>query len=252
MLEFQHVSVSCQRTPILKDISVSFRKGEITAVIGPNGCGKTTLMQCLNGSSTVTAGRIFLDGKDYLKIPLRKRATKLAFLPQVRTVIPTLPVRTLVEHGRFPYLGFYRKKTAEDIAIVNRSMELVHVEQYSSQYADTLSGGIRQRVFFALALAQDCGCLVLDEPTTYLDLAGQRDFFSLLHHLKEQGKTIVLVLHDLGQAVRTADRLVVMKDRQIAATGTPEECLSGNVIQEVFHTRWKKFTDEEGTYYFFE
>lgn len=252
MLEFCHVSAACGQTPILKDISVSFPDGEITAVIGPNGCGKTTLMQCLNGSSSVTSGQILLGGRDYLKLPLRERATILSFLPQVRTVIPTLPVKTLVEHGRFPHLGFYRRKTSEDVEIVQRSMEFTHVDQYAAQNTDTLSGGIRQRVFFALVLAQNCDYLVLDEPTTYLDLAGQRDFFAMLRTLKSEGKTVILTLHDLNQAVRIADRLVVMDNQKIAVAGTPEECLSQHIIEEIFHTRWKKFTDAEGTYYFFE
>lgn len=111
MLEFRNVSVSCGRTPILSSLSVSFPKGCITALIGPNGCGKTTLLQCLNGMSTVTSGEIFLDGLNYLQLPLKERARRISFLPQVRTVIPSIPARMLVEHGRFPYLGFSRRKT---------------------------------------------------------------------------------------------------------------------------------------------
>lgn len=252
MLEFSHVSVSCGHTPILKDISVSFLPGQITTLIGPNGCGKTTLLQCLNGVSKVTAGSIRLNGEDYLKLPPKVRAQQLAFLPQVRMVIPTLPVRTLVEHGRFPYLGFSRKKTNRDREIVDQAMEFAHVQDYADCYTDTLSGGIRQRVFFAMILAQDCDYIVLDEPTTYLDISGQRDFLAMAGRLKEQGKTVILILHDLGQAIRISDKLIVMNDRKIEAAGTPEECLNSHVIDRVFGTRLKRFTDEEGEYYFFE
>lgn len=252
MLEFSHVSVSCGRTPILEDISVSFPAGQITTLIGPNGCGKTTLLQCLNGVSKVTAGSIRLNGKDYLKLPPKERARELAFLPQVRTIIPTLPTKTLVEHGRFPHLGFSRKKSKKDVEIVERAMAFTHVTEYADCYVDTLSGGIRQRVFFAMVLAQDCDYIVLDEPTTYLDISGQREFLEMVCTLKEQGKTVILILHDISQALRISDRMLVMNDRKIAAVGTPEECLASHVIEDVFRTQIRTFTDGEGTYYFFE
>lgn len=251
MLEFCHVNVSCGLVPILNDISVTFPTCEITAVIGPNGCGKTTLLQCLNGSSKVTAGSIRLDEMDYLAMPLKERARRLSFLPQVRTIIPALPVRTLVEHGRFPHLGFSRRKSQKDIAIVENAMDFTHVSPYAAQYADTLSGGIRQRAFFAMTLAQDCDYIVLDEPTTYLDLNGQREFMEMIVQLKKQGKTVILVLHDLGQALRISDTLVIMQDKKIAATATPKECLQQHIIEDVFDVHIKEFSDDEGCYYFF-
>ena len=252
MLEFSHVCASCGHDPILNDISLAFPDGQITALIGPNGCGKTTLLQCFNGVSNVTSGDILLNGTKFLSLPPKERARQLSFLPQVRTIIPALPAKTLVEHGRFPHLGFSRKKSREDIEIVKRSMEFTHTAEYADCYVDTLSGGIRQRVFFAMVLAQDCDYIVLDEPTTYLDLPGQRDFLSMIKQLKEQGKTIIVVLHDLSQAIRLADRLVVMKDRSIVASGTPEECLASHILEDVFDTRIKHFSDKEGEYYFFE
>lgn len=252
MLDFSHISASCGHTPILEDLSLTIPRGQITTVIGPNGCGKTTLLQCLNGISRVTSGSIRLDGKDYLALSAKERAKRLAFLPQVRTIIPTLPVRTLVEHGRFPHLGFVRRMNEEDRFLVKQAMEFTGVSQYAEQYVDTLSGGIRQRVFFAMILAQDCEILVLDEPTTYLDLPGQREFLSMLDILRAQGRTILLVLHDLSRAIRISDNLVVMQDRKIAAAGTPAECLQQHVIEEVFRTKWKRFTDEDGEYDFFE
>lgn len=252
MLDFHHVSVSCQRTAILNDISVSFPKGAITTIIGPNGCGKTTLLQCLNGVSKVTSGSISLDGADFLKLSAKERAMQLAFLPQVRTIIPAIPVRTLVEHGRFPYLGFSRKKSEEDIRLVKNAMEFTHISEYADQYVDTLSGGMRQRVFFAMILAQNCDCIVLDEPTTYLDLSGQRDFLSMLSTLRNEGRTIILVLHDLNQAIRISDYLVVMEKRKIAAVGTPEKCLSSHIITEVFNANCHKFQENGKNYYFFD
>ncbi len=252
MLEFIQVSAAYGQIPILENISLTIPKGQISTIIGPNGCGKSTLLQCLNGTAKVTAGSIRLEGKDFLALPPRERARNLAFLPQVRTVIPTLPVHTLVEHGRFPYLGFSRKMTKTDHQIVRDAMEFAGVGKYASQHVDTLSGGIRQRVFFAMILAQGCELLVLDEPTTYLDLEGQRHLLSLLLCLKEQGKTVLLVLHDLNQAIRISDRLIVMNDKKIAAAGTPKECLQQHVVEDIFHVTIKEFTDQNGSYYFFE
>ncbi len=252
MLEYRHVSVSCGRTPILKDISLSFPTGKITTLIGPNGCGKTTLLQCLNGLSKVTSGHIFLEGEDYLRLSPRDRAQKLAFLPQGRTLIPSLPVKTLVEHGRFPYLGFSRKKTKEDSDLVQAAMDFAHVSQYAQQSVDTLSGGTRQRVFFAMTLAQNCDTIVLDEPTTYLDPENQRIFLDMLKQLRSQGKTLILTLHDLNHAFRISDRLALMKGSEIAAFDSPDQCLQSHMIEEVFHVKWKRFEDKDGFYYFFD
>lgn len=251
MLNFKNVYASCGGTPILSDINLHIKKGEITTVIGPNGCGKTTLLQCLNGSTKVTSGKIFLDGMNFLALPPKERAKMVSFLPQVRTIIPSLPTHTLVEHGRFPYLGFSRRPDSHDRRIVQAAMDFAQVSEYSSQYTDTLSGGIRQRVFFSMVLAQDCDMLVLDEPTTYLDPAGQLHFLKMLDRLRADGKTILLVLHDLNQAFCISDTLVVMNDRKIAALGTPEECLKQHVIEDVFKVSFKKFKDDDGEYYFF-
>lgn len=251
MLDFKNVCASCGGAPILSDINLHIKKGEITTVIGPNGCGKTTLLQCLNGSTKVTSGRIFIEGRDFLALPSKERAKTVAFLPQVRTIIPSLPTHTLVEHGRFPYLGFSRRPDGKDRKIVEAAMDFAQVSEYSSQYTDTLSGGIRQRVFFSMVLAQDCDLLVLDEPTTYLDPSGQLHFLKMLDRLRSDGRTILLVLHDLNQAFSISDTLVVMHDRKIAALGTPEECQRQHVIEDVFNVHIKKFRDEDGEYYFF-
>lgn len=252
MLEYRHISVSCNRTPILDDITITFPKGKITTVIGPNGCGKTTLLQCLNGVSQVTGGQIFLNGADYLALSLKERAKSLSFLPQVRTIIPTLPVKTLIEHGRFPYLGFSRKKTKEDIELVQKAMDFTKVSEFADQYTDTLSGGIRQRVFFAMTLAQNCDVIVLDEPTTYLDMRAQKEFLDMLKILRARGKTIILTLHDLNHAIQISDYLMVMNNRKMAFCGTPYECLDRNIIENVFDVTCKRFEDKEGVYYFFE
>ena len=130
-------------------------------------------------------------------------------------------------------------------------MDFTHVTAYSEQNADTLSGGIRQRVFFSMILAQDSQIIVMDEPVTYLDLEGKRNFFDMLKKLRQSGKTIILVLHELSDAIRISDNIVIMNDRKIVAHGTPDECISSHIIEDVFHTTYKKFSDEDGDYYIF-
>lgn len=195
---------------------------------------------------------ILLESQNFLQLSLKERARKVSFLPQVRSIIPAIPARMLVEHGRFPYLGFSRKKTEQDKRIVEHALSFTHTAPYADQSTDTLSGGIRQRVFFAMTLAQDCDYLVLDEPTTYLDPDGQKDLLSMILKLKEQGKTVIVTLHDLSQAIRLADYLVIMDNRKIVAKDTPQTCLKKNIIQDVFHVSYKQFQDEEGVYYFFQ
>lgn len=251
MLRFEHVSVSCRHTPILEDITVTFPKGKITTIIGPNGCGKTTLLQCLNGTSHIDKGSVLLDDCDFSSLTPGERAKRLSFLPQVRTIIPVLPVKTLVEHGRFPYLGFSRRKSERDRELIAQAMEFTNISSYAGQSVDTLSGGIRQKAFFAMTLAQDCDYVVLDEPATYLDLKGQQELYLMFQRLKAQGKTVILVLHDLNQALRISDYMIVMNNRKIAAAGTPQECLQQHIIEAVFDITIKHFSDGEDDYYFF-
>ena len=229
MLKFDSVSIGYHKVPLIKNLSVEIPTGSITTIVGPNGCGKTTLISVLNKSSQLFNGSITLDGEDIYHMSGHLRAQKIAFLPQIREVIPALPVHTLVEHGRFPYLTDYRNVAT-----------------------DTLSGGIRQRVFFAMTLAQNCDTIILDEPTTFLDLVSQNNFYRMLPILKAQGKTILLVLHDLAKALTISDKLIVMESGAICFQGTPDECVQKNVLNKVFHTSLKTFSDAEGTYYFFE
>ena len=165
MLKFDSVSIGYHKVPLIKNLSVEIPTGSITTIVGPNGCGKTTLISVLNKSSQLFNGSITLDGEDIYHMNGHLRARKIAFLPQIREVIPALPVHTLVEHGRFPYLGFSRRLTEEDRRLVEDAMEFTHITDYRNVATDTLSGGIRQRVFFAMTLAQNCDTIILDEPT---------------------------------------------------------------------------------------
>lgn len=248
MLKYENVSLSCDRTLILDNVSVEFPSKSITTVIGPNGSGKTTLLQALNGSTTVNSGKIYIDGQDYMSLAPRNRAQMLSFLPQVRSMLPNIPVKTLVEHGRFPYLGFSRKMSARDREIIDKALELAEIKEYSSQSVDTLSGGVRQRAFLAMQLAQDCDYLVADEPTTYLDLPSQKKILSIYSELRNSGKTVILVLHDLSQALQVSDHIVLVDNQKIVAQGKPSDLIKSGIIEEVFHIKLKQFEDEDGKY----
>lgn len=252
MLRFDNVSVSYRHENILNNISLDVPTGSITTIIGPNGCGKTTLISAITEGSDITEGHIYIDGCDIKGMSSKERARHIAVLPQIRHIIPVLPVKTLVEHGRFPHLGFARKKTAQDKKIVADAMHFTGIDEYASLYADTLSGGIRQRVFFAMILAQDCDTIVLDEPTTYLDIEGQRRFYDMILKLRSQGKTILLILHDISKALSISDKIVVMNHSEIVYDGGCHECIDSHVIEDVFHATCRRLEDAQGVYYLFE
>jgi len=240
MLEFKNVCVSVGKTPILQNINVKFESEKITSIIGPNGCGKTTLLQTLNGISTVTDGDILIDDENYIKLPIRERAKRLSFMSQYRESAPNIPVKVLVEHGRFPYMGFSRKMNDEDIEHVENAMKYTDVCAVRNQKVSELSGGLQQRTYLAMQLAQNSRYMVMDEPMNHLDFPGQREMYSLVESLGKNGKTVILVLHDLNRALQISDYLVVMKDRKIIGTGTPEECLESGMISNVFSCDIKK------------
>ena len=248
MLEFKNISVSKNGTALLENIDLKIETGKLTVIIGPNACGKTTLLQTLNGSSKVSSGRVLLNGEDYLALQPKERAKKLSFLPQVHSVIPSIPVRTLVSHGRFPYLGFSRRSGDEDKKIVNDAMSKTGVSEYSGMTVDALSGGVRQRAFIAMQLAQQSDVLVADEPTTYLDLPSKKKIIDIYSELRNEGKTVVLVLHEISTALENADRIIVMQDRKIVSEGTPDEIISSGIIEQVFNVSVKRFSDETGEY----
>lgn len=246
MFELRHVSVGYDAAPVLRDISFTARDGQITTLVGTNGCGKTTLLKAIARQLPLRNGEILLQGRSIQDYSRREFARAAAFMPQVRN-IPEITVRGLVSHGRFPYLGLSRQMTARDRDAVEMAMSVVGVQHWAQRDLRELSGGERQRVYLAMALAQGGDAILLDEPTTYLDVAAQFELLELLRKLAGQGKTLLLVLHDLAQALQYSDRVVVLSQGRLAAFDTPAQLFETKLLDQIFGVTLCRAP--EGTYY---
>lgn len=220
---------------IVDGLSVSVPTGRVSTVIGPNGCGKSTLLRALGRLLRPRAGRVLLDGKAISSMRTREVARTLGVLPQSPVAPEGLTVADLVAKGRHPHQSWLRQWSSDDEGEVAQALALTGVEDLADRPVDELSGGQRQRAWISMALAQGTDILLLDEPTTYLDLAHAVDVLDLVDRLhSELGRTVVMVLHDLNLAVRYSDHLVVMKEGRIVAQGTPGEVVSAELLREVF------------------
>ena len=251
MLEVKALSAGYPNKPVLQDISVTIPAGKVIAILGPNGCGKTTLLKALCGILPAQSGQVLLYGVDILALPPRLLARKVAYLAQSRQV-PDITAHRLVLHGRFPYLGYPRHYRREDHACVQAAMEQMGVWEYRDTLLENLSGGQRQKVYIAMALAQGTPVILLDEPTTYLDISHQLQLLQLAKDLAQQGKTVLMVMHDLPHAFQTADHVVLLQDGHIVAEGTPEALYACKRIEDVFHIRLERTLLDSGWHYYCE
>lgn len=247
MLELCGIAAGYGGTPVLREVSFTVPKGSLTALIGPNGCGKTTLLRAAARQLPLLAGEILLDGRPVSSYGRTEFARKAAFMPQVRSV-PAITAGALVAHGRFPHLGFSRRLRPEDRAAVQAAMEATGVADWANRDLRALSGGERQRVYLAMALAQDTDLILLDEPTTYLDPGRQFELLDLIASLPGRGKTVVMVLHDLSHALRYSTQLLLLEQGRLVQRGTPEELYAGGQLDRVFGIRSRRAPD--GSYYF--
>lgn len=239
MLKLLSLSAGYGEKTILWDISLEFPPGTVTAIVGPNGCGKSTLLKAAAGLLPVSSGTVEAE---------EPRARTVAWLPQSRTV-PEMTARQLVLHGRFPWLGWPRRYRAADHAIAEAALERLGVGEYAHRPLSELSGGTRQKVYLAMALAQEAKTLLLDEPTSFLDVGCQLEFLSLCRFLAEEGRAVVVVLHDLGLALSHADRVAVMEKGRLAALGPPAEVWRSGILDRVFGVEVLKLETPAGEQY---
>ena len=234
-LTAEQVTLAYDDRVVVDGLDLTLTEGSFTAIVGPNGCGKSTLLRALGRLMRPRAGRVLLDGREIARTPTREVAKVLGLLPQAPVAPEGLTVADLVSRGRHPHQSWLRQWSRDDEAVVAEALAWTDMADLADRPVDALSGGQRQRAWISMALAQGTDLLLLDEPTTYLDLSHQIDVLELVGRLHaERGRTVVVVLHDLNLAARYAQRLVAMKDGALVASGTPDEVLTEALLADVF------------------
>lgn len=229
------LSVGYGKEPIIDNLSVEIPDKQITSIIGSNGCGKSTLLKAITRIIPYEGGTALLDGSQIATMKTKDVAKKMAILPQTPDSASGLTVGELVSYGRFPHQNGFGRLKQQDIEAIHWAMEVTAILPFKHRTVDALSGGQRQRVWIAMALAQETDIILLDEPTTYLDMAHQLDVLQLLERLnKEEGRTIVMVLHDINQAARFSDFLIAMRAGQIIQSGSPQEVFTKKMLRHVY------------------
>lgn len=234
-LHAEGLTLGYDRHIVARDLTVSIPDGELTVIIGPNACGKSTLLRTLSRLLQPQAGAVWLDGQLIGHYPTREVARRLSLLPQSSTAPSEITVKDLVARGRYPHQRLFSRWHADDEQAVRQAMAATGVAELAEQAVDTLSGGQRQRVWIAMVLAQQTPLVLLDEPTTWLDITHQIELMELLGELnREHRRTLVVVLHDLNQACRYATHLIAMRDGRIVASGAPKDIVTVELIAEVY------------------
>ncbi|MBV7294637.1 ABC transporter ATP-binding protein [Corynebacterium sp. TAE3-ERU12] len=234
-LRATNLSANYGGADILHDLDVTIPAGKVTSIIGPNGCGKSTLLRTLAGLLDPRTGEVTVAGRPLGDYRRRELAQHIAMLPQMPSAPEGMLVGDLVALGRHPHQSWIRQWTADDAEQVMQALNLTNSGEFADRPLDSLSGGQRQRAWLSMALAQDAELLLLDEPTTYLDIAHAIDILNLVSGLpQETGSTVLMVLHDLNLAIRYSDHLVVMGQGRVAATGNPDDIITAELLRDVF------------------
>lgn len=246
MMQVNHLSAGYQGHKVIEDISFQVEQGKIYSIIGPNGCGKTTLIRAVSRNIRPSAGQVLLDGENIYKMNTRKVARKVAVLSQSNNTMSDVSVRTLVQYGRFAHMAWWQGRSAQDERIVDWALEKTGMADFANRKINALSGGERQRAWIAMSIAQKPEILLLDEPTTYLDISHQLEIMELVARLnREENITILMVLHDINHAVRYFDELIVLQDHRIYRQGDPWSILSSDVLEKVFRVQAQITADSE-------
>lgn len=233
MLKLTELSAGYGNQNTIENINLSFDPGKIYTILGKNGCGKSTLLKTCADMLTIHSGTIYLKGKDLKEYQPVERARVISYLAQHRNT-PGICVERLLMHGRHPHMSNLKQMRKEDWDKLEEVMELMEIQAFRHKSLGALSGGERQRVYIAMLLAQDTSILLLDEPTTYMDIAYQLNFLELMKKQKSTGKTLIMVLHDLNQALQISDEIILMDRGHVIANGTPNMVLASGMIQQIF------------------
>ncbi|OOF61424.1 Fe(3+) dicitrate ABC transporter ATP-binding protein FecE [Rodentibacter pneumotropicus] len=234
MLAVTDLQLAYQETIIIPNLNITFPQNQITALLGPNGCGKSTLLKALARLLKPKSGKIHYQAVDIWQKSAKTYAKTLSFLPQKQIIPEGISVRELVSFGRSPYLNLWGRLSPQDESLVEQALAATQMTAFADYPATSLSGGQQQRAFLAMVLAQNTEIVLLDEPTTYLDLSHQAELMTMMRTLQKQGKTVITVLHDLNQACRYCDHLVVLKQGELVKQGTPKQVMSERLLKQVF------------------
>lgn len=248
MIELKNIFVNYGKAKVLNELTLSIEKGKLISVIGINGSGKSTLLKAITGIVPLASGEITVDNLKTSEISRRELARKVAYLPQGKSV-PDMTVGQMVLHGRFPHLSYPRRYSENDKRIAAEALEQAGISHLSDKPLSALSGGMRQNAYIAMALAQDADYILLDEPTSYLDIAHQLSLMKTLRSLADSGKGIITVMHDLPLAFGFSDEIAVVDKGKIAAFDSPENVCESGIIKKIFGVELKY--DYEEKYFFY-
>lgn len=251
MINLKEINAGYGKDIILNNMDCTFKEGEITSVIGMNGCGKSTLLKVIAGLIQPVSGEIEVKGQSLLSLTDKDRAKLISYLPQSRNT-PVISAKRMVLHGRFPYLSYPRRYSSKDKKIALAAMERVGILGLRDKNMSELSGGERQKVYIAMALTQDTRIILLDEPTTFLDITYQLELLKLLTELRDEGKTVITVIHDLSLALRYSNKIIVLQNGRVKYCNTPKEVYKSGILEEVFKVKAHHFMEEDKSefYYF--
>ena len=251
MIELKNISAGYGKTQILRDISFTAPDSTVTTILGRNGCGKSTLLKTVAGALHPFQGEILLNGLHANTLPPQELAKLAAYLPQGKHV-PDITAGRMVLHGRFPYLTYPRRYRSEDHRIAREAMEQMDIADLAHRQMAELSGGMRQKVYIAMALAQQAPVILMDEPTTYLDVGQQLKFAKMAKALAKTGKTLILVLHDIPLALRISDQILIMEDGIISTRGTPSQILESGALTRIYGIHVRSTDSSSGPQYYYE
>lgn len=230
---------------VLDGIDLELPDGDFTVIVGPNACGKSTLLRTLARLLRPSGGEVLLDGQDIRRLPTKQVARRIGLLPQSSTAPEGITVFDLVARGRYPHQSILAGWSEQDEAAVDAALADTNVSDLADRAVDELSGGQRQRVWIAMVLAQETPLVLLDEPTTFLDIAHQLEVLELVQRLRTAGRTVVAVLHDISQAARYGSHLIAMSEGRIVAQGAPREVVTADLIEQVFGLRCRVIADPD-------